>query len=575
MPDLTQSLQGRDLGHLKIIAELWGIEFSAPDARVGLQRIIPLLLNEKAVNECLALLPEGARAALGELTRNEGRVPWAAFERRYGVVREMGAARRDREKPYLDAHASAAEALWYRGLIGKNFFDTPSGPQEFAYIPDDLLPFIPIVDVHRKSPMGRLATPAEKSYLILANDHILDDACTFLAALRSGEREKGLARRPGEASSYFLVANPFLPYPLTLDAFQILLAEAQLLDERGAPQPDAVRRFLEAERGEALLWLTRAWLRSPVFNDLLHIPHLAAEGEWKNDPLRARSAILDYLSTISGVLDGEVDVTERPFWSLGSLVNAVRQSEADFLRSAGEYDSWYIRDLRSGNYLRGFEHWDHVEGELIRFMIGGPLYWLGVVDLGLPAAPAVGETPLVTSFRFSRLAQGLLNLSAPGELEQEGDRFQAATSGRLRIPILTKRSIRYQTARFTEWEGIVQDCYQYRITPKSLSGAQKQGLRVAQLKGLLLRHAQPTPPKLIQALEHWEAEGSMARVDQLLVLRVKRPELLDQLRKTRLARYLGEALSPTVIVVRRGSLEKLLDGLVEMGYFGEVGDLDE
>ncbi len=575
MPDLVQSLQGRDLGHLKIIAELWGIEFSAPDARVGVQRLTSLLLNEKTVNECLAILPEGARVALGELAHNEGRLPWAVFERRYGAVREMGAARRDREKPYLNSHASTAEALWYRGLVGRGFFDTPFGPQEFAYIPEDLLPFIPIADVQRKSPMGRLATPAERSYVIPSNDHILDDACTLLVALRSGEREKGLPRHAGEASSYFLVANPFLPYPLTLDALQILLAEAQLLDERGAPQPDAVRRFLEAERGEALLWLTRAWLRSAVFNDLFQIPSLAAEGEWKNDPLRARSAILDFLSTIPGALTEGDDPSARPFWSLSSLVNAVRQTEADFLRSAGEYDSWYLRDLTSGEYLRGFEHWDNIEGELIRFMIGGPLYWLGIVDLGLPAAPEVGKTPVATSFRFSRWAQHLLSLSAPPGLKPESDHFQVVAAGRLRIPALTRRSIRYQAARFAEWEGISQDFYHYRISPKSLTRAQRQGLRVSQLRGLLLRHAQPAPPKLIQALERWEAEGSAARVDQLLVLRVKQPELIDRLRKTRLARYLGETLSPTAIVVKQGALEKILDGLVEMGYLGEVGALDE
>lgn len=575
MPNLIQSLQGRDLGHLKIIAELWGIEFSAPDAHVGMQRLTPLLLNEEAVKECLAVLPEGARAALGELAHNEGRLPWAVFERRYGGVREMGAARRDREKPYLNSHASAAEALWYRGLVGRGFFDTPSGAQEFAYIPEDLLPLIPIVDVQRKSPMGRLATPAEKSYVLTANDHILDDACTFLAALRSGERDKGLARRVGEASSYFLVANPFLPYPLTLDALQILLAEAQLLDERGVPQPEEVRRFLEAERGEALLWLARAWLRSANFNDLLHIPSLAAEGEWKNDPLRARSAILDFLFTIPGALTEGDDPAERPFWSLSSLVNAIQQTEADFLRSAGEYDSWYLRDLKSGQFLRGFEHWDDVEGELIRFIIGGPLHWLGVVDIGLPTAPEVGKTPAVASFRFSHWAQNLLNLSAPQGLEQEGDHFQVVAGGRLRIPLLAKRAIRYQAARFAEWEGIRQDFYHYRISPKSLLGAQKQGLRVAQLRGLLLRHAQPAPPKLIQALESWEAEGSAARVDQLLVLRVKRPELIEQLRKTRLARYMGETLSPTAVIVKRGAVEKLLDGLVELGYLGEIGVLEE
>ena len=63
------------------------------------------------------------------------------FTRKYGDIREAGAGKRDREKLYLQP-ASAAEILFYRGLLARAFFDTKKGPQEFAYIPDDLLSLI-------------------------------------------------------------------------------------------------------------------------------------------------------------------------------------------------------------------------------------------------------------------------------------------------------------------------------------------------------------------------------------------------------------------------------------------------
>ena len=53
----------------------------------------------------------------------------------------MGAARRDREKPHLNP-ASPAEVLFYRALLFRAFFNTDKGPQEFAYIPDDLLELV-------------------------------------------------------------------------------------------------------------------------------------------------------------------------------------------------------------------------------------------------------------------------------------------------------------------------------------------------------------------------------------------------------------------------------------------------
>jgi hypothetical protein len=431
--------------------------------------------------------------------------------------------------------------------------------------------------------MGRLATPAEKAVILPGSDAILDDACTLLAALRCGLPDYGLPKASESSGHYLLVGNPHLSYPLTAEALLGLLDAAGLLDEQRLPRPEPVRRFLEAGRGEALLCLAKAWLRSATYNDLRLMPSVTPEGEWTNDPLRARRAVLDYLSTVPGAFAANDDPAERPFWSLSSLVNSVRQADPDFQRSGGEYDTWYLRDNASGEYLRGFEHWDAVEGELVRFIVAGPLHWLGIVDLGLikassHAEPAdapgangrAGARPAVTAFRFTAWAARLLSLEAPSGLETETEAFSAGSDGRLRVPRRARRSVRYQAARFSAWERIAQDQYIYRLTPGSLQMAGRQGLRVSHLLSLLRRHAQPIPPSLAQALERWEANGSAARVDRLVVLRLKDPELLQKLRSSRLSRYLGEPLGPAAVVVRPGAVDKLMDGLAEMGYLGEV-----
>lgn len=577
MPDLSQSLQGRDLGHLRIIAGLWGLEFSAPDARVGLQRLVPLLQDQQLLAETIQLLPQAAQAALEEILRSDGRMPWGLLVRRYGAVREMGAARRDRERPYENASASPAEALWYRGLIGRAFFDTPSGPEEFAYIPDELLALMPAVRSARNLPLGRPATPAERATILLASDRILDDACTLLAELRRGKSGQAPVSQPAPThpqpaqldAFYVLRTNPLLPYPLTAAALQAMLAMAGLLDAHSAPLPEPTRAFLEARREDALLSLVQAWLRSASFNELRLVPSLAAEGEWQNDPLRARHAILDFLSSIPGGLAAS-DSQERPFWSLQSLITGVRQINPDFQRTAGEYDTWFLRHRDSGETLRGFEHWDAVEGELIRFIIAGPMHWLGIVDLGLPSKATEGTAPQPTAFRFSPWAADLLSLRPPAGLGAENEPVHASRDGRLHIPARAPRAVRYQLARFAVWERYSQDTYHYHLTPASLESARLVGLRVQHLEALLHRHAQATPPSLIQALERWEASGSAARLQQALVLRVKDPELLKTLRASPLARYFGELLGPTAVIIRPGGVEKLVDGLTEMGYLTEV-----
>ena len=69
MPDLIYSLQGRDLSHLRMVAELWGVDLKAPDARSGRQELVKNLLDPILVEENIDLLPDEARSVLDELQR--------------------------------------------------------------------------------------------------------------------------------------------------------------------------------------------------------------------------------------------------------------------------------------------------------------------------------------------------------------------------------------------------------------------------------------------------------------------------------------------------------------------------
>ena len=520
MSDLVQSLQGRDLGHLRIIAELWGLDFNAPDTRVGIQRLAALLIDKEVLSEVIQVLPEGAGRALQELCQNEGRIPWGLFTRRYGALREMGAARRDRERPYLNQLACATEALWYRGLVARAFFDTPAGPEEFAYIPEDLLALIPRqaegTGVQR---LGRPATPLEKSSLLAATDRILDDACTLLAGLRQGHSLELLNER--------LICAQNSPYPLKAEILRDLLITAGLLAKGGAPRPESIRVFLEASRGQALAQLVRGWLHSQDFNELRLMPGLEIEGEWKNDPLQARSAALDFLSSIPGSLAGQGNDKDRPFWSVSAFLAAIHQSFPDFQRTAGDYDTWFLREKSSGKFLRGFESWDEVDGALLKFIIGGPLFWLGIVDLGLEAVPEPGNAQPVTAFRYSAWAHALLNLTPPSGLSGENEQVYVLPDGRIRVPLGASRAVRYQIARFSEWEGFAQDAYRYHLTPNSLETARKQGLKPQHLLVLLKRIAKVIPPGFVKALERWETYGNEIRAERVTILRVSDPAIIQ------------------------------------------------
>jgi hypothetical protein len=553
MPDLEHALQGHDLGFLRIVAGGWGIDLNAPDAVTALPVVVQGILDHADFAEVVESLPQDAKNVLQALMAGEGRMLWATFVRKFGDMRRMGTAKRDRERPDLKP-ASAVEVLWYRGLVARAFLQIPpdENPQEFAYIPDDLLPLLPMLRGDAPAPLGRPATPVEAAHPIPASDRVLDHTCTLLAALRIKLEPEKLAHLQFGG--------------IPVEALKGLLRSARLLDYDDIPHPERTRAFLEAPRGKTLAELVKGWMEDLYFNELRLLPGLVFEGDWENDPLKARRAILELVS----------QVPENRWWGLSAFVSAVQEQQPDFQRPAGDYDSWFIRqEGPAGGYLRGFASWDAVDGALVRFLICGPMHWLGLVDL---ASSEPGGEP--TALRLSAWAAALWHGSAPegglggglGGLAKEDAQVKVSGDGLLTVPRLVPRAVRYQVARFCHWEPEKEPGeYRYRVTPAGLERAKAQGLRPSQLLSLLRRYCDgAVPPHLAQALDRWETSGTQALVERVVVLRVTSPEIITALRKTRAARALGDPLNDTTILIRAGMEDLVLSALAETGYLADA-----
>jgi len=74
-----------------------------------------------------------------------------------------------------------------------------------------------------------------------------------------------------------------------------------------------------------------------------------------------------------------------------------------------------------------------------------------------------------------------------------------------------------------------------------------------------------SPPAFVKALKRWEVTGTEARVEVQTVLRASRPEVLEELRKSKAGRFLGEILGPTAVIVKKGAQAKVLAALAELG----------
>ena len=199
-----------------------------------------------------------------------------------------------------------------------------------------------------------------------------------------------------------------------------------------------------------------------------------------------------------------------------------------------------------------------MDGALIKYFIINILHWLGQVDLCL--AEGAAEP---TSFRVVN--------SESHVTSKEDRKLHISSQGLISLPRLVPRVVRYQVSRFCEWQGSKEDVYRYRLSTNSLTKAKEQGLKVEHLLALLTRHTESgVPPSLVKALKRWESSGTEARVQTQVILKVSKPEVLEELRRSKAAKFLGEVLSPTTVIIKGGAIQKVMEALTELGLLTEV-----
>ncbi|MCX7671565.1 MAG: helicase-associated domain-containing protein, partial [Anaerolineae bacterium] len=290
------------------------------------------------------------------------------------------------------------------------------------------------------------------------------------------------------------------------------------------------------------------------WNDLRHVPSLQAEGAWRNDPLIARRAILDALARLE---------PDR-WYALADFIAWIKATNPDFQRPDGVYTGWYLRDGATGRYLSGFEAWDDVEGRLIRFLITGPLFWLGATAVG-----GTADAP-EQAFRLPPSGARWLGRPATGELPAPG-RLIVDEHFIVTAPLLLPLLDRFRLLRFTE---PVAEPYEWgrptrhRITRGGLARARAAGVTAAAIVEFLQRASGGrVPARVAAALARWDQHGGAVRITRGAVLRVADAAILSALRAdATIAPLLGDLLSAQAVIVREADLPPLLQALAELGY---------
>ena len=559
MRGLLATLHDYDPGMLPALAEVWGVASKQLRDEEIISSLQEVMLDPQSVETLWDKLEDPAKAALQLLVSSAGqRMKIGQFERFYGKIRKMGRGQILKEQPHLSAQ-SVAEALYYHGLIGEAYDKIGDNVIGFIYVPSDLIEALPL---HKTSyqhleddEASRADDPAglelidDVRDLSPADTSVIDDLTTLLAFLQANAVEF--------AGSGFADENvaAILPHLLHKSEIRLgfilgLAVSADLLtaqEGRAQPSRNDVRNFLSGTRAEQIQLLSRAWLDSPSYRDLWHVPGLYPDDSgWSYDAAAARHAVMSLL--------GEL-VPEQGWISINDLIEVTKEVEPDFQRPDGDYDSWYIRNA-AGEFLKGFESWDAVEGSLIEFYLIGPMHWLGLADIGEDVV------------RLTAYGRSFLGFSEWPQPDEAAHTIDVRNDGTFLVTRRVNRFDRFQLARFANWAQS-GDPFIYRLDGDSIQRAAAQGINTGHIQAFIARHldGKPLPVPIAKLLRSWQ-DGARTSLsfERLTVLRTNSEEALDKIFAMPVfRRYLGARLGPMACVIREDQWSDLRAKLGEHG----------
>ena len=571
MKNLLATLHDYDPGMLPALADVWGVDAKRFNDQQLIEALHARMMDESAAQAVWDKLDEKAQGALRVLASSKGgRMTSSQFAfMDNGAIRKLGRAQIARLRPHIDSD-SIADSLYYRGLIGEAHDNTASGIISFVYVPEELAACLPLdktsyddLEDAPIAPTGEAQPPeilddVPDDAWQRADATIVDDMTSLLALLQADE----IALDGGQFPSDSLAKIAPILLRREGDRLTFLLGmgiSARLIeldDDKAAPRRQEARQWLAASRSRQVKALADAWRSSQSWRDLWHIDGLTPDDSgWAYDAAAARQSLLDLL---------QATLPAQGWVSLSELIDYIKATQPDYQRPDGDYDSWYIRN-DDGEFLRGRDSWDAVEGALIEHVIGKPMHWLGLVDAGDDL------------LRLTAYGRAFLGHESWPPIPDQATPFDAQDDGALLVSRRTSRFERFQLARFANCVA-AGDPYIYSIDGASVERAESQGISRQQIQTFLTNQlaGKPLPLPVIKLLREWDgrAKTSVTLESQIVLRTTSEEEMQRIFTFPAYRRYLGARLGPMACVVRADQWQQLQTRLEEDNIEVDVSRMD-
>ena len=292
--------------------------------------------------------------------------------------------------------------------------------------------------------------------------------------------------------------------------------------------------FLYATQDSKLLGLPMAqrikdtfdtWQHSGAWNELNRIPtdHHGVDHRREAPPILA-SARTVVLRTIARLGSGH----PQDWIGTDALIGQIRRKEYQFLIKRPERRYYYDNVYSNSELSHGFSFlgirdesvgWTLVEQAYIVNMLTGPLYWIGLVELGYNKDVQTGENIAPLAFRLTDVGQWLLGLAEAPQFAETGGRLVVQPNFVVLAMEPIDDRVLIDLDRFADSTG-GERVINYELTRASVYRGQRQGWHVERILQFLEQHQGiPVAANVRRSLEEWESQHQRItfRRNQLVV----------------------------------------------------------
>ncbi len=321
-------------------------------------------------------------------------------------------------------------------------------------------------------------------------------------------------------------------------------------------------------------WTFELWRDSGAWNELLRLPGQNVSFDHRRDAssglAKSRIAVL---KAIAAALP-----TPGVWFDAASLIAHIKKTDYTFLFErkrgygvAGMYASPYFssnnpygmtftvaRDETSG--------WDVVEKAFIIELLTGPLYWLGLVDIGYSGATQPGEGVQPSAFRLTEVGAWLLNLGEAPVFIESGGRVVVQPNFNVLAMEPISDAVLVDLDHFADSLG-GDRAVTYELTKESLYRGQQSGWSAERVIAFLEKQQSgPLPGNVARTLTEWESAHRRITFHRKKLVVQFSDEDAEAQAALALTPYKPRALSDRFHMLGNGEYDKVNTALRDAGW---------